>query len=141
MDAGAQAVMIERLIRKVRDHVDQISSHEAIEMDDAEVAVVAYGISARSARRAAHEARAKGIKAGVIKLNVAWPFPESFFRALAKNVKAMVMPEINMGQMVLELERAAAGACPVVPVTHAGGGIIRPGAIVAAIERALKELA
>ena len=95
-------------------------------LDDAEVVVVAYGISARSARHAVQEARAKGIRAGLIKLETVWPFPEELIRSVAARVRALVMPEINAGQMVLELERCAGGACPVRLVAHSGGALIPP---------------
>jgi len=139
MDAATQEQMLNRLVTKIRDHAHQIISYDAIAMDDAEVAVVAYGISVRSSRRAVAEARGRGIRAGLIKLNTVWPFPEEMIRDLAGRVRALVMPEINLGQMVRELERAAAGRCRVKLVPHAGGGIIRPGTIVQALESALKE--
>lgn len=139
MDAAAQAQMVDRIMNKIKANADEIDSYETFYMDDAEVAVVAYGISVRSARRAVSEARERGVAAGMVKLNTVWPFPEDMVRELAGNVRALVMPEINMGQMVLELERCAAGRCPVVLVPHAGGSIIKPGAIVEAIEGALKE--
>ena len=139
MDAATQEQMINRIVSKIRDHAHQIISYDAIAMDDAEVAVVAYGISVRSSRRAVAEARGRGIRAGLIKLNTVWPFPEEMIRDLAGRVRALVMPEINLGQMVRELERAAAGRCRVRLVPHAGGSIIRPGAIVQAVESALKE--
>ena len=139
MDAAAQEQMIHRIVYKIRDHADHIASCDTTALDDAEVVVVAYGISARAARRAVADAREQGIKAGLIKLNTVWPFPEKMLRDLAGRVKAMVMPEINLGQMVLELERSAAGRCPVRLVAHAGGSIVRPGAIVEAMRDALKE--
>jgi 2-oxoglutarate/2-oxoacid ferredoxin oxidoreductase subunit alpha len=139
MDAATQAKMIERITGKIRDHADRIMSYDLIDMDDAEVAVVAYGISARTGRRAVAEARAQGIKAGLVKLNTVWPFPEPLIRDLAKNVRALIMPEINLGQMVLELERCAGGNCLVRLVPHAGGSIIRPGEVVAALAAAIKE--
>ncbi len=141
MDAAAQEEMIDRLVQKVRKNVDRIVRYETFLMDDADVAVVAYGISVRSAKRAVAEARQRGIKAGVVKLNTVWPFPEEMIRDLAGRMRALVMPEINYGQMVLELERCAAGRCPVRLVSHAGGTIIRPERILAVLEAALKETA
>jgi 2-oxoglutarate ferredoxin oxidoreductase subunit alpha len=139
MDAAAQQEMVERITEKVRMNAHKIASCELTDMDDAEVAVVAYGISARSARRAVRDAREQGIRAGLVKLNTVWPFPEQLMRGLAGDVRAMVMPEINLGQMVLELERSAGGKCPVRLVAHAGGSIIRPAAVLEAIAAALKE--
>lgn len=141
MEPTAQEEMIDRLVQKVRKNVNRIVRYETFLMDDADVAVVAYGISVRSAKRAVAEARQRGIKAGVIKLNTIWPFPEEMIRNLAGRMRALVMPEINYGQMVLELERCAAGRCPVRLVSHAGGTIIRPERILAVLEAALKETA
>jgi 2-oxoglutarate ferredoxin oxidoreductase subunit alpha len=139
MDAETQAGMVERLVNKVRRNLDRIVRWDGLYLDDAEVVVVAYGISVRSAKRAVAEARASGLKAGLLKLNTVWPFPEQPVRELAGRVKAMIMPEINLGQMVLELERVAGGKCPVTLLPHAGGSIHSPKRILGAISAALKE--
>jgi 2-oxoglutarate/2-oxoacid ferredoxin oxidoreductase subunit alpha len=141
MEATAQEEMITRLVQKIQKNRDRIIRYEAFLLDDADIIVVAYGISVRSAKRAAAEARRKGIKAGVLKLNTVWPFPEKMIRELAGRVRALVMPEINYGQMVLELERCSGGRCPVRLVSHAGGTIIRPERILAVLEAAMKETA
>jgi len=138
MDEIAQAEMMDRIVQKVRKNVDRIVRYDSFLMDDADVAVVAYGISVRSAKRAVAEARERGIKAGLVKLNTIWPFPEEMIRDLAGRVQAMIMPEINYGQMVLELERCAGGRCAVQLVPHAGGAVIRPERILAAIDEAAR---
>ena len=139
MHAAAQEEMVERLVRKIKDNRDKIISYENIMMDDAEVAVIAYGISVRAAKRAVRDARERGMKLGAIKLNTVWPFPEELIRDIAGDMKAIVMPEINMGQIVLEIERCAAGRCPVKLVSHAGGAIHSPKQILDAVDEALKE--
>jgi len=139
MDAETQAQMIGRLLYKIRHNAEDIVSCDAFHLEDAEVVVTAYGISARSAKRAVMDARRQGLKAGLLKLNTVWPFPERAVRDLAGGVKAMIMAEINMGQMVLELERVVAGRCLVRLVPHAGGATIRPTSILNAIKAALKE--
>jgi 2-oxoglutarate ferredoxin oxidoreductase subunit alpha len=141
MDDVAQEEMINRLVQKVRKNVDRIIRYETFLLEDADVVVVAYGISVRSAKRAVAEARKRGIKAGFVKLNTIWPFPEKMIRELAGGVRALIMPEINYGQMVLELERCAGGRCPVRLVPHAGGAIIRPDRILTALDAASKETA
>jgi 2-oxoglutarate/2-oxoacid ferredoxin oxidoreductase subunit alpha len=138
MNATTQEQMMERLIRKIRANRDSIIRTENVCLDDAEVVVVAYGISARSARHAVQEARAKGIRAGLIKLETVWPFPEELIRSVASRVRALVMPEINAGQMVLELERCAGGACPVRLVAQYGGALIPPVKVLDAVQKALK---
>ncbi len=141
MTPAAQVEMTERIVGKIRNNLARILDYETLFIDDAQVAVVAYGISARSARGAVLAARAAGWKVGLVKLNVAWPFPEDFIRALSHQVKAIIMPEINLGQMVLELERLAQGRCLVRLVAHPGGTIIPPGRVLAAVRQALEDVA
>ena len=136
MDEKTQAQMVNRLIQKIVSNEDDIIRTENIYMDDAEVVVVAYGISARSAKQAVREARVGGLRAGLIKLETVWPFPEKLIRDVATRVRALIMPEINAGQMVRELQRSAGGACPVQLVSHLGGSIIHPRTILDAIEKA-----
>jgi 2-oxoglutarate ferredoxin oxidoreductase subunit alpha len=138
MNPQTQAQMVNRLLGKIRNNRDRIIRTKNLFLDDAEIVVVAYGISARSATQAVREARAGGVRAGLIKLETVWPFPETLIRDLAKRVRALIMPEINAGQMVLELERCAGGACPVKLVSNLGGSIIHPGAILSAMKDALK---
>ena len=138
MDAHTQAQMVNRLIQKIQSNRDTIIRTENIYLDDAEVVVVAYGISARSAKQAVREARAAGVRAGLIKLETVWPFPEKLIRDVATRVRALIMPEINAGQMVLEVERCAGGACPVKLVSHFGGSIIHPRTIIDAIKDSIK---
>jgi 2-oxoglutarate ferredoxin oxidoreductase subunit alpha len=138
MDAETQAQMVKRLIQKIQNNKDKIIRTENMYLDDAEVVVVAYGISARSARQAVREARDRGRRVGLIKLETVWPFPEILIRDTATRVRALIMPEINAGQMVLELQRCAGGACPVHMVSHFGGSIIHPDAILEAVENSFK---
>jgi 2-oxoglutarate ferredoxin oxidoreductase subunit alpha len=138
MDDKAQDNMVKRLVGKIRNNREKIISTKNLFLDDADVVVVSYGISARSAMHAVRDARKDGIKVGMIKLETIWPFPEDLIRSIAPQVKALIMPEINGGQMVLELERAACGACPVTLISNYGGAIIHPGLISSAINKAVK---
>jgi 2-oxoglutarate ferredoxin oxidoreductase subunit alpha len=131
-----QARLIHRLIAKIRDHRTDILRVQRDGLDDAEVIVVAYGISARIARLPIEMARAQGIKVGWLKLIAVWPFPEDLIRALAPRVKAFVVPEINYGQIALEVERCAAGRARTILVPHAGGEVHAPEVILEAILRA-----
>jgi len=83
-------------------------------------------------------AKKEGIKVGVVQLVIAWPFPEKRIRELAGKIKAFVVPEINCGQMVLEVERLAGGKAACISVPHAGGGVHDPEEIYEAIVRAAK---
>ena len=82
-------------------------------MDDAEYAVIAYGGTARTAYEAVRTAREKGIKVGLVRLITIWPFADKVVAELAKKMKGILVAEMNYGQLVGEVRRAAAGACPV----------------------------
>jgi len=138
MNAEGQEKMVARLVYKIRNNRENIIRTKNFHLDDADVVVVSYGISARSSMQAVRHARNEGMKAGLIKLETLWPFPEELIRSVAPQVKAMIMAEINGGQMALELERCAAGACSVSLVSNFGGAIIHPGLIYNAIVRAVK---
>ncbi len=94
--------------------------------------VVSYGITSRVAQRAIELARKKGVKVGKFRLITAWPFPEKQIEEIAAKVKAIVVVELNLGQMVREVERAA-GKAKVRFVGHAGGSVHRPEDILQAI--------
>jgi 2-oxoglutarate/2-oxoacid ferredoxin oxidoreductase subunit alpha len=133
--AAVQKEMIERLIYKIRNNVDDILEYEEIEIKDADIIIVAYGISVRPALRALQLAREKKIKCGMLKLVTVWPFAEKKIKELASQVKGFVVPEINYGQIYLEVERSSAGKAKAVLISHAGGGIFHPDEILEAIER------
>ena len=138
MSAECQETCVRRLVEKVRGNAQKIVRFEETETEGAEVVVLAYGITARVARMGIELARRKGVKVGFLRLIVAWPFPERRIRELACKVKAFVVPELNFGQMVLEVERCAAGKAAAVPVPHAGGSVHDPGDICEAIVRAAR---
>jgi 2-oxoglutarate ferredoxin oxidoreductase subunit alpha len=138
MSADCQQLCVTRLVEKIRKNADQIVRLEEIDTKGADVVVLAYGITARVARLGIDLARKRRVKVGFLRLITAWPFPEKRVRELARKVKAFVVPEINLGQMVLEVERCAGGKAAVIAVPHAGGGVHDPEAIAEAIVRAGK---
>jgi 2-oxoglutarate ferredoxin oxidoreductase subunit alpha len=128
--------LVRRLVDKIRSHTDQIIECEEVSLDDAEVAVIAYGSTARSARQAVNEARQQGIRVGLLRLITVWPFPESKVRELSDQVKAFVVPELNLGQISRETERFT--SLPVIGVNHAGGVMMAPAPILDAIREAVR---
>jgi 2-oxoglutarate ferredoxin oxidoreductase subunit alpha len=102
------------------------------------VIVVSYGITSRVAQRAIGLARRRGLKVGKLRLITAWPFPEKKIRELAGRTKAFVVPELNLGQMVREVERCAGGKAKTILVPHAGGSVHHPEDILAAIQEAVR---
>ena len=136
MSAECQETCVKRLLDKIQDHVDDIVRLEEEATEDADVVVMTYGITARVARLGIDLARRRGMKVGSLRLITIWPFPERRIAELAGRVGALVVPEINYGQLVLEVERCAAGQCTVRPVTHGGGAVHDPEDIAAAIVEA-----
>ena len=116
----------ERQVRKVDANVDDIVTFEEFMLDDAEVVVVAYGSTSRSARYAVNVAREQGIKAGMFRIKTFWPFPDKQIKALAGKVKGIVIPEMNLGMCSLELERCAQGKVPVLGIFRVDGEPINP---------------
>ena len=126
MTVEGQEVMMDRIVGKIQNNLEQIIQTEAYRLDDAEIVIVSYGVSSRTSLAAVDEARKQGIKAGLLRLITVWPFPEEQIRELAARVKGLVTVEINLGQIHLEVERSASGKVPCVLVGHAGGTIITP---------------
>ena len=113
---GSPAIT-EQSIRRLHEKIDrageEIIHTECSFMDDAEYAVVAFGGTARTAYEAVRAARARGEKVGLVRLITIWPFADKAIAALAQKVKGILVAEMNYGQVVGEVRRAAAGACPV----------------------------
>jgi len=126
MTPEAQDKLVRRLQNKVRIAADRLVMFEEENTEDADVVVVSYGITSRVAQRAVDLARARGLRVGKLRLMMVWPFPDKKIAELAAHVKAFVVPELNLGQMVREVERAAGGKAKTFLVPHAGGGVHNP---------------
>jgi 2-oxoglutarate ferredoxin oxidoreductase subunit alpha len=136
MNVKAHEWNVMRLINKIRLHRDEIIQVEEQNLDDAEVVVVSYGISARTSLWPIEQARHEGIRVGFLRLITVWPFPEQRIRQLAKGIRAFVVPEINMGQISREVERCAAGQALVLGANRAGGDILEPDYVLNVIRQA-----
>ena len=137
MNWQAQEKLVRRLIDKIRNFADDIVIVEEENMKDAEIVVLSFGITSRVALKAIQMAKEKKLNhIGQMRLKTIWPFPEKRIRELAGKVKAFVVPEMNYGQMVLEVERCAAGKCKSILVPHGGGTVHDPQVIFKAIEEA-----
>ncbi len=126
---------LHRLFRKITQHFHDIQMVREEQTADAEILVVAYGAVARSARRAVLEARERGIKAGLLQLITLWPFPRRHLEPLLRQVRAVLVPELNMGQMSREVKRINQGITRVEGLNRIDGNLITPDEI---MERLLK---
>jgi len=137
INAEAQKKNVEWLINKIKKNAHKIYEFEEHDIDGADVVVLSYGISSRVAIRGIEMAKRDGIRVGAIRLITVWPFPEEYINRLAGKVKAIVVVEMNYGQIYLEVERCARGQCTTKLVPHAGGWVHDP----ADIYRTIKEVA
>jgi 2-oxoglutarate/2-oxoacid ferredoxin oxidoreductase subunit alpha len=136
MNPQAQDKLVRRLVDKIRTNRDRLVDVREDGVEGADVVVVSFGITSRVAAAAVEMARRKGVKVGHLRLVIAWPFPAKRIKELAGSAKAFVVPELNMGQMVLEVERAVAGKAAVISIPHAGGTVHEPDTILARIMEA-----
>lgn len=117
MNAEAHEKLIKRLCDKILRNKSDIIEYQERFLEDAEIVVVVYGIPARSALRAVKDARQAGVKAGMLRLITVWPFCEEKILELTDRVRALIVPEINNGQIVREVERSSRGKTRVISMT------------------------
>jgi 2-oxoglutarate/2-oxoacid ferredoxin oxidoreductase subunit alpha len=123
------------LREKIYHHRDAICRVEEIEMEDAEVAIFAYGSVARSARAAMKWARAQGVKVGLVRPITLWPFPTEAVDHMAEQVRAIIVPEMNLKQIAWEVQAAVWGRARVIDYGRIDGKLISPQEIQELIRR------
>ena len=125
---------IRRLYSKIEKHKDEIIRVEQVYTEDAEIAVFAYGSVARSARNVVKKAREKGINVGLMRPITLWPFPEKEVSNLANRAKKIIVPEMNMGQIINEVRRVVPQGVEVEGVNRVDGELVTPSEIMNKIE-------
>jgi len=138
INAECQDWVVRHLVDKIDKNADKIIEYQEDQTEGADAVVISYGITSRVATKAIQEARKSGLKVGTMRLITVWPFPEKRIKELAKKVKAFVIPELNLGQIRLEVERCAFGLAPAIGVPHCGGWVHDPDDILKAIKEAVR---
>jgi 2-oxoglutarate ferredoxin oxidoreductase subunit alpha len=126
-----------RLLEKIEKNRAAIEKADAVHTEDAEILIVACGITARAARRAVTTLREEGIRAGLFRPVTLWPFPEAALKQAAAKAQHVLVPELNAGQLILEVERLMAGSRPVAGLNRVDGEPLTPQQIASRV----KELA
>jgi len=139
MDEECQEFNVHSIVRKICRHADNIVEVQEARTDDAEIVIVSYGVTSRIAIKAMEQARKSGIKVGSLKLITVWPFAEKRIAELAKKVRAFLVPEMNYGQIVFEVERCSYGNTNVVFIPYVGKEIDDTDDLLSAITQAIKE--
>jgi 2-oxoglutarate ferredoxin oxidoreductase subunit alpha len=118
--------LVKRITEKITDDADKLVWVDRINLDDANIAFVTYGASARPAESAMEMGRKEGIKAGLLRLKLVWPFPEKEIIKLSKKVDKIIVPEMNLGQIYHPIREFAAGNCEVISAPKIGGEMHLP---------------
>lgn len=139
IDAEAQEKLVKRLCDKILLNEEKIRKYEKHLVDDAKILVISYGITSRSAKGAVNLARNKGIKAGLLRLITIWPFPTKLIAELAEKVDAIVVAEINYGQVIKEIKEAIRRDIPIILSPKFGGSVHTPMEILSKIEEVSKK--
>ena len=122
------------LSRKIEDNRDDITITRGYRLEDAEIVLIAYGCSARSAIGAMELLREQGIRAGMLQLVTVWPLPEKEIREVLSKVKTVVVPEMNLGQIAGEIRKLNDYGCKVIQANRVDGILITPKEIIAALQ-------
>jgi 2-oxoglutarate ferredoxin oxidoreductase subunit alpha len=126
--------LIRRLNNKVQAYADELILVEEEQLEDAEVGIFAFGSTARSASEAVEIGRSNGLRVGLLKAMTVWPFPEEHVAKWTESIKAWVVPEMNLGQMVREVRLVVQGRVPVYPLNRVDGLLIEPRQILSLIK-------
>lgn len=136
-DANISDQLLRRIMKKIDNNVNDITMYEEEFMEDAEFLVLAYGGTYRSARSAVKKARLLGYKVGLFKALTIWPFPEKRIREISNKIKKILVPEMNLGQYVLEVERVVKNESEVHHLGKVNGEAITPEEILSKIREVL----
>lgn len=130
--------LVRRLHRKIENNKADIVQVELFGPHNAEVTLIAYGVVSRSAKQAVIDANKEGLSVNLLRLITQWPFADEQVIEVLKKAKAVIVPELNLGQVVLEVERLNSFNTPVFPFSRIDGEIILPSQIVERIKEVLK---
>ena len=123
-DPGAHAKLVERINEKILRNRSRIVETERYFLEDSEIAVIAYGFTARTSLYAVKRLRKEGLKVGLLRLKTLWPFPEEAIVELNEKVKKVVVPEMNQGQVAGEVRKFYSGE--MISLRQTNGEIIQP---------------
>jgi 2-oxoglutarate ferredoxin oxidoreductase subunit alpha len=136
-DTKNAARLMDRLMNKINNNLDDIIDYEEFMIEDAEHIILSYGATSRSARSAVEQLREENIKIGLFRLKTVWPFPEARVLELSKKVESITVAEMNLGQMVLETERVIKDNSKLLFCGKGNGEFITPEEIIETIKEVL----
>jgi 2-oxoglutarate ferredoxin oxidoreductase subunit alpha len=132
-DPEAHAKLVSRINEKILKNRSQIIETEDYFLEDPEIAIIAYGFTARTSLYVVTRLRKEGMKMGMLRLKTLWPFPEGAVTDLGKKVKKVLVPEMNLGQVTDEVRKYC--SCEVIPLGQTDGEVIQPEKILDALKK------
>jgi len=132
-DPEVHSRLVNRINKKILNNRNKIIQTDSYHLEDAEVIVVSYGFTARSALFAIEQLRKEGKRVGLLRLKTIWPFADEIIHDIGKKAKKIFVPEMNMGQLIGEVMKYA--PCEVIPYNQTNGEIIHPHRIINEVRR------
>ncbi|CEO33628.1 MAG: 2-oxoacid:acceptor oxidoreductase subunit alpha [Paraclostridium sordellii] len=123
-------ILMDRLMDKINKNLDDILIYDEYKVEDCEELFITFGCMSRCTKDAVDYLREQGIKAGLFTVKTVWPFPEDRVKELSSKAKNIYVPELNYGQMVLEVQRVCDGSCNIIGINKYNGEIITPDDII-----------
>lgn len=137
-DPSEAQKLISRLNDKIKVHEDEIVLYDEMDTEDCDILLVAIGCMARSCMQAVKVCREQGLRVGLFKPKTIWPFPEKRFLKLIENKKSVIVPELNMGQLILEIQSISSGKIKISGLNKVSGEMITPDEIIARVKEELE---
>jgi 2-oxoglutarate/2-oxoacid ferredoxin oxidoreductase subunit alpha len=132
-DPEAHAKLVGRINEKILKNRNRIVGTGDYFLEDSEVALIAYGFTARTSLYVVKRLRKEGNKVGMLRLKTLWPFPEEAVTALGKRIKKVIVPEMNLGQVAGEVKKFC--SCDVISLNQTNGEVIRPETIIEMVKK------
>ncbi len=132
-DPKVHARLVARINQKILNHKGSIIETEGYLLDDAEIALIAYGFTARTSLYVIKRLRKEGAKIGMFRLKTLWPFPDEGVAEVGRRVKAILVPEMNLGQVAGEIRKYV--RCDVISLSQTNGEVIGPEFLIATLRK------
>ena len=132
-DPDVHSRLVSRINEKILKNRNQMIETEDYFLEDSEMALIAYGFTARTSLYVVNRLRKEGMRVGLLRLKTLWPFPDEAVAEIGKRVKKLLIPEMNLGQVAGEVRKYC--RCDVIPINQTNGEVIRPEAVIEMLKK------
>ena len=132
-DPDVHSRLVSRINEKILKNRNQMIETEDYFLEDSEIALIAYGFTARTSLYVVNRLRKEGMRVGLLRLKTLWPFPDEAVAEIGKRVKKLLIPEMNLGQVAGEVRKYC--RCDVIPLNQTNGEVIRPEAVIEMLKK------